>query len=345
MERNRGLDLLRLLAGMAVVMLHYNYGYVFQLMDNIPTANRMLLYGMEALCVPAVNVFMLISGFFLFRTDKRSLGKVLNLFIMIIIFRELFYIGPVALGRHPFEWDLFLRNLVPNLYFIVLYSVVYLVSPYLNMVIRRLSSKGVLRLLLILFILLSLEPWQVDVLEKNAHDSFRGMNMVSFSGADGGQSLVHFAFMYIIGASLCRLEQLGHKMNIKWGGVYLATTIIIFLTYTILSPWMGQPYYSPFVVIQAVALFSLFRKVDRKPFMSRLSKAALTCYIIHIPFLHFLRIDFFIQQPVYVLAIQIIASLIGIYLLAFVFMTTYDFIFKRPQEKLNQLKINYFIDD
>lgn len=218
MERNRGLDLLRLLAGMAVVMLHYNYGYAFPLMDNIPTSNRLLLYGMEALCVPAVNVFMLISGFFLFRTDKRSLGKVLNLFITVVFFRELFYLGPVVLGRHPFELNLFLRNLVPNLYFIVLYCAVYLISPYVNLVIRRLSSKGVLRLLLILFVLLSVEPWLVDLLEKNAHSTFRGMSMVSFSGSDGGQSLVNFAFMYILGASLFRLEQIGYNKSIKWGG-------------------------------------------------------------------------------------------------------------------------------
>lgn len=221
MERNRGLDLLRLLAGMAVVMLHYNYGYAFPLMNNIPTTNRLLLYGMEALCVPAVNVFMLISGFFLFRTDKRSLGKVLNLFIMIVFFHELFYLGPVVIGRHPFEWNLFLQNLVPNLYFIVLYCAVYLISPYLNMVIRRLSSKGVLRLLTILFVLISVEPWLVDILEKNAHSTFRGMSMVSFSGADGGQSLVHFAFMYIIGASLCRLEQIGYRLNIRVGGGHI----------------------------------------------------------------------------------------------------------------------------
>ena len=218
MDRNRGLDLLRLLAGMAVIMLHYNAGYVLPVIDSIPLANKMLIYGMRALCIPAVNVFMLISGYFLFQSDKRSLGKVVNFFIMVVFFKELFYIGPLAFGRHPFEWNVFLKNLLPDFYFIVLYCVVYLISPYMNMVIRRLSSKGVLRLLLILFVLLSVEPWLVDILEKNAHCTFRGLSMISFSGADGGQSLVHFAFMYIIGASLCRLEQLGHKMNIKWGG-------------------------------------------------------------------------------------------------------------------------------
>ena len=221
MERNRGLDLLRLFAGMAVVMLHYNYGYAFPIMDGVSMPNRLLLYGMEALCGPAVNVFLLISGFFLFRTDKRSLGKVINLFVLVIFFRELFYLGPVALGRHPFEWNLFLSALVPNVYFTVLYSVVYLVSPYINIIIKRLSNDGVLRLLLILFLLLSVEPWLVDILEKTTQTTWRGMNMVAFSGADGGQTLVHFIFMYIIGACLNKLELSEYKVKIKWGGGYI----------------------------------------------------------------------------------------------------------------------------
>ena len=212
--------MLRLFAGMAVVMLHYNYGYAFPIIDDVSTPNRLLLYGMEALCVPAVNVFLLISGFFLFRTEKRSLGKIINLFVLVIFFRELFYLGPVALGRHPFEWSLFLSALIPNVYFIVLYSVVYLVSPYINIIIRRLSNKGILRLLLILFLVLSVEPWLVDILVKTTGKTWVGLSMIAFSGADGGQTLTHFIFMYVIGACLSKLEFVGYNLKIKWGGIY-----------------------------------------------------------------------------------------------------------------------------
>ena len=39
-------------------------------------------------------------------------------------------------------------------------------------------------------------------------------------------------------------------------------------------------------------------------------------------------------------------NIIGrIYLLAYVFMIMYDIFFKKPQEKLKQLKINYFIPE
>ena len=342
MERNRGLDLLRLFAGMAVVMLHYNYGYAFPLIDGVSTPNRLLLYGMEALCVPAVNVFLLISGYFLIRTEKRSLGKVLNLFILVVFFRELFYLGPIVLGRHHFEWNLFLSALVPNVYFIVLYSVVYLLSPYINIIIKLLSNKGILRLLLILFLLLSVEPWLVDILENTTHSKWLGMNMVAFSGADGGQTLVHFIFIYVIGACLSKLEISDYFINIKWGGVYIATTIIIFISF--ITKWFGSPYYSPFVILQSVSLFYLFRHVNCAAFFSRLSKAALTCYIIHLPFLHFLKIDYYIQQPPYILALQIVVSLVAIYLLSFVFMTVYDFVFAKPQNKLNKIIMDYKLD-
>ena len=211
---------MRLFAGMAVVMLHYNYGIAFRIIDGVSIPNRLLLYGMEAICIPAVNVFLLISGFFLFRSEKRSLGKVINLFVLVIFCRELFYLGPVVLGRHPFEWGLFLEALVPRVYFIVLYSGVYLVSPYFNMVIKQLSNKGIKMLLLILFLLVSVEPWLVDLLERTTQITWRGLSMVAFSGADGGQTLVHFLFMYVIGACLSKLELSDYKLKVKWGGIY-----------------------------------------------------------------------------------------------------------------------------
>lgn len=220
-ERNKGLDLLRLFAGMAVIMLHYNGGYALPIIDSVSSSNRLLLYGMRALCLPAVNVFLLISGYFLFSSEKRSLGKLINLFVLIVFFRELFYLGPVALGRHPFEWSLFLSSLVPDVYFIVLYSVVYLLSPYINLIIKQLSNKGVLRLLLILFLVLSVEPWLVDILENTTGQSWRGLSMVAFSGADGGQTLTHFVYMYVIGACLNKLELSDYKLKIKWGGYIL----------------------------------------------------------------------------------------------------------------------------
>lgn len=342
MARNRGLDLLRLFAGMAVVMLHYNYGYAFPIMDSVSTPNKLLLYGMEALCVPAVNVFLLISGFFLIQSEKRSLGKVINLFVLVVSFRELFYLGPVVLGRHSFEWGLFLTALVPRMYFIVLYSVVYLVSPYINLVIKQLSNKGILRLLLILFLLLSVEPWLVDILEKTTKTTWRGLSMIAFSGADGGQTLVHFMFMYIIGACLNKFEISDYKVKIKWWWVYVATTIIILFSY--ITKWFGSPYYSPFVVLQSVSLFCLFRYVNCAAVFSRLSQAALTCYIIHIQFLNYIKIDYFIHQPTYILALHIVVSLMVIYLLAFVFMIVYDFVFNKPQEKLNKIVLDYKFD-
>lgn len=98
-------------------------------------------------------------------------------------------------------------------------------------------------------------------------------------------------------------------------------------------------------MLQSVSLFFLFKPINCDPVFSRLSKAALTCYIIHCPFLYYLRIEYFIHQPTYILAMQIIGSLVVIYLLAYVFMTVYDFFFKKLQGKLNNITMDYQFDN
>lgn len=344
MERNRGLDLLRLLAGMAVVMLHYNFGHTFKMMDEIPFANRMLLYGMETLCVPAVNIFMLISGYFLYRSEKRSIGKIINLLILVVVAKEVFYLGPVLLGRHPFEWNLFLENLVPRFYFIILYIAVYLISPYINILLKKITTKSAQRLILLLLIILSVEPWLVDVFERLTGRTWLGLGMISFYGGGGGQTLVQFVLMYIIGASIYKFKEADCHHNVKWGGVYIVASLLIFMSYTVLSPWVSSPYYSPFVILQSVALFYMFLKINCAKVFSKLSKAALTCYIIHWPLLNFLNIEYYTKQPTYILAIQIFVSLVAIYLFSFAFMIIYDFVFKKPQGSLNRITVDYFLD-
>lgn len=205
MERNRGLDLLRLLAGMSVVMLHYNYAYAFHHIDTIPEANRLLLCLMEALSMPAVNIFLLISGFFLYKSDRRSLGKAINLLLIVVFFSELFYLGFVALGKVTFETSKFLEHIVPNSYFITLYCAVYLLSPYVNILIRNLTIKSLSRFLLLLTVIISVEPWLVDELELLTGDTWNGVSTVSHWGGQSGHTLVFFIYMYILGASLNRL--------------------------------------------------------------------------------------------------------------------------------------------
>lgn len=64
-ERNSSIELLHMLFGLAIVILHFNYfpggGFAFELTVG---ATQIVLVFLEILCIYAVNVFVLISGYF-----------------------------------------------------------------------------------------------------------------------------------------------------------------------------------------------------------------------------------------------------------------------------------------
>lgn len=341
MNRTRGLDLLRLYAGMAVIMLHYNYGFAFPNIENVSVFNYHILYFLEALCIPAVNVFLLISGFFLYKRDDRSLGKVINLFLMVVFARVFFYLVTVINGETQFDMKLLINSLIPNAYFVVLYVVVYLLSPYYNIVIKHLSSKGVSFLVILLLLLLSVEPFFLDVLEKTTGNIWHGMSFVSYYGGGGGQTLVHFSVMYIIGASINRIS-LSDKNVIKTGvSCFVVSTLAIYVSYSFLNSYIPVPYYSPFVIIQSVSLFYIFKDINCKKIVSDLSKAALMCYLIQFPLLSYFKVEFAVIKPSYFLIGHIIFTLSVIYFASFLFMKVYDLLFMKITNYLNKYKINY----
>ena len=69
-ERDFGLDLLRIICMLMVVCLHaFNHGGLVEGTLVPSTANFYLGNAMFALCLPAVNCFVMISGYFLCTAD------------------------------------------------------------------------------------------------------------------------------------------------------------------------------------------------------------------------------------------------------------------------------------
>lgn len=60
-ERDSGIELLRIFASMLVIMLHFNLSGAINC--SLGT-NRLLLYGLESLGICAVDLFLIITGYF-----------------------------------------------------------------------------------------------------------------------------------------------------------------------------------------------------------------------------------------------------------------------------------------
>ena len=87
-ERNSSIELLRILAGMAVIILHFNYGSVLAVEQTTGLTHYILLI-FETICICAVNVFIFISGYFGVESRSINLSKLLKLLIQTSVFNFL----------------------------------------------------------------------------------------------------------------------------------------------------------------------------------------------------------------------------------------------------------------
>lgn len=71
-QRNSSIELLRILAMCGVIILHYNNKNVGGAFAQVPpnTTNQYILFLLESLSIISVNLFLIVSGYFLCRTKK-----------------------------------------------------------------------------------------------------------------------------------------------------------------------------------------------------------------------------------------------------------------------------------
>ena len=88
-QRNSSIELLRIFAACAVVVLHYN-GMGGALAASKGITHELLLL-LECLSVCAVDLFIMISGYFLCVTQKRTLDKPVYLLLLLWVINIIVY--------------------------------------------------------------------------------------------------------------------------------------------------------------------------------------------------------------------------------------------------------------
>ena len=84
-ERNIGLDVLRILAMIMIVVLHYLGKGELLKEQNTDYLNHVIYWFCECLCIIAVNCYVLISGYFLVKSDFK-IKKFLNLWGQVVFY-------------------------------------------------------------------------------------------------------------------------------------------------------------------------------------------------------------------------------------------------------------------
>ena len=93
-KRQTNIELLRIFAALSVILLHYNnasLGGGFYYVDE-GSKNQFLMCLLEVICICAVNIYVLISGYFMKDSMKRNLMKPVKLLLQFLIFESIFFV-------------------------------------------------------------------------------------------------------------------------------------------------------------------------------------------------------------------------------------------------------------
>ena len=129
-ERQSNIELLRIFAALGVVLLHYNNPLIGGGFTSVEdgSINQLLMVVFEASCICAVNIFVLISGYFMRNSSKRDMLKPVELLSMYIVFELLAYLIKELPNGGPFSWKELFSYFMPIYWFIFVYIALYLIS-------------------------------------------------------------------------------------------------------------------------------------------------------------------------------------------------------------------------
>lgn len=329
-KRCSGIELLRILTMMGVVLLHYNDGRAFvYVQDGI---NRVVLLGLESICICAVDLFVLISGYFLSASSKRNYIKTIELLVQLIAFRLGIYFVRILLGGTEFSMTSFVAKFIPNSYFIILYIALYMISPYLNRVFEGFAKIQWNKFLTTIMFLFSVWPTLVDLSEDILGKEWFGLTTIGAWGGQQGFNIVNFVLLYFVGAYLRHndvQEWIGSRTKIIF--TIIITILVIFMwsigceyltCLEIRSAWL---YHNPLVILLAALLFVLFKSFTfENKVVNELAKASFTCFLFHNKLLPYMQIEKYSTGNVFVMLIHIVITVVTCYLASYVAYKVYE---------------------
>ena len=349
-NRKSNIELLRIFAVMGVIILHLNnsdLGGIPGKSDRFGLCQFVIVF-MGVFSVTAVNVFVLITGYFQSKKKSADLWRPLRLILDVIIFLVIFFFAyQFATGFYPLET--YVNNFVSVNWFILTYAGLYILSPYINKMWNPLKGREKAVLVTLVFLLYSLYPSIIDFFK------IKGLTTYGLDGDQRGYNIVNFVLMYLLGCAIrdaeenrdCVKKEISRIFHISGSSLkksaiplllIVNTGIILAIIY--LGAYLSgkHPYASivfhynnPFTVFESVLLLLIFKNLnipDSKA-VNYVARSAFYVYIIHLHFIRIFRISDFVTDDALQMLCFMICSTLLIYLVCFVCYVVYDQTFGR----------------
>ena len=231
--------------------------------------------------------------------------------------------------------------MIPRDYFIVMYVALFLMAPYINLMLDSLTEKKFKLMLLVLFLLFPVWNSGIQVVEEIVGVSMPNASTVSQSGNLGGRSIVNFVMCYILGTAI-RKKYISFKKPVI---VLLACAACNLLLYA-LGFGVSMNYMSPVTLVEAMAFVMLAEKLKlQSRIVNFIAKASLTVYIVHVPMVvsHIDYIDF-VGKPFINMLAEYAAIVLAAYGVGVVMYYAYSYLTatfrKKIGAKLSKIEIS-----
>ncbi|MEG2053546.1 MAG: acyltransferase [Oscillospiraceae bacterium] len=266
-ERNIGIELLRIVAMLMVVILHIlGTGGIVNYSCETISLNGEIAWLLRIASFGAVNLYALTTGYVCVKA-KHRLSRILELWAQVAFYSVLFtgiaFLIPQSSTGTKELVKSFLPVMTGQYWYFSAYFCLFLFIPFLNILISNLSKQQHKKLIFICFCAF-------------CGISFIGLSM-NFDAfmVNGGYSFIWLAVLYVVGAYLKLYQQDFNKYNKnRYLLIYLACICLTWLSKVLIAtmemilfnetkrPLMFVSYISPLIVLGAIALFVFFSQLN-----------------------------------------------------------------------------------
>lgn len=155
-ERMDNIELLRIIAMLMVVSLHFLSRGGINSNANFPSGIYYLSSFWDAISIISVNIYIIISGYFLVESNFK-ISKLIYIIVQVFTYSFGFYLLGLGLGLVRFNVLDLVKSLLPLLtyqyWFASVYVGLYIIFPFLNKGIKAMDEKQHRILCIILFVM------------------------------------------------------------------------------------------------------------------------------------------------------------------------------------------------
>lgn len=362
--RQSNFELMRIVSMVMIIVWHI---IIYGKLEGLTGNYKVFFDFLQAFLIVHVNSFLLLMGYFQYN-KKMKIKKAIELlsaswFYRIVLTLIFVFCGIAIVSSLDFFKALFPLDMIRNYWFIEFYVLIYLFSPYFNLLIEKMTQKQFRKLLLLGFATFSILPMiSGDLITSNGGYTVLQFVMMYFLGAYLGKYKVteNFHFKYY---SKPKLQTIFFISYFLFGFLNLAVSsygsslaaldqpLLSFLGNNIQSRRLT--YSNPIVILQTVCYFEFFSTLTfRSKKINRLSAYCLGAYLLTEHFLvqpwlyQFLKVDithfFGLRSMLRIFIVSVIILLTGI-LVEFLRKSIAQFLAKRKPFVTLKQKISSFV--